>query len=244
MIVGKANIICWFEELNVPYWALFYKGKTESGNPVKRSNQADNVVPADAIAELTKTLGYLDRGQYTIMAGEKANLAIRGNYRVDFEIPYQDTHSAGNFPALPAIAGIPQTVEEMESFADKRAQKMLEKFKLEQKIEALEMENRELKQDNKELEEKASSASNKIMNAISGIGLDKILGAFMNKPIPVISGIPHAQGPEENDQAAERIAKALEVFEKYDPDFVNTLEKMAAKIESNPSVIGTLKMML
>lgn len=245
MIVGKQNIIYWFESLNVPYWVLFPKGKVESGNPIAKSNDQDNATVADAIELLKNTLNLQSRGQFTLIAAGKSNVTSRGGFRTDFEIP-----SAEGAPQQttqePGIYGMPKSIGELDELTSKRAANMVETVKLEMKVERLQDQIKELEKENKELARQADAGSNKFWEAVNGIGLEKIIGAFVKQPqaapAPAVTGV---EAPPENDvEYFNRVQHVLEVFQEHDPDWLDTLEKMASKIEKDPSVIKMFKKFL
>lgn len=246
MILGKQNIIAWFESLDVPYWVLFAKGKVESGNPISKSDDRDNATVNNAIDHLRKILDLQSRGQFTLIASPKNNVTSRGGFRQDFEINGPETSTTSS--ANPGIFGMPQSIGELDELTNQRAQKMIESVKLEMQLQKLQDENEVLKKENKELEKEADKGANKFWEAINGIGLDKIIGAFMTKgpqAAPAVTGVPPIAEPLENDHGyALRLSKVISIFQEADPDWLDTLEKMANKIQSDPSVIKMFKKFL
>lgn len=243
MIVGKTNIIAWFESLNVPYWVLFAKGKVESGNQIARSNDTDSATITDSIAELKKILDLQNRGQFTLIAASKSTVTARGGFREDFEIPASESYQQQQPNS--AIAGYPQSLEELDRMADQRAQRFAKEIKLEMQIERLQEKLEELQKENKELEKEADKGSNRFWDAINGIGVNNIIGMFMPKQAPAVAGIPTTNEIPENDNGyATRLGNVIAIFQANDPDWLDTLEKMAAKIKSDPSVIKMFKKFL
>lgn len=243
MIVGKQNIISWFESLNVPYWVLFAKGKVESGNQIARSNDTDSATVADSLADLKKILDLQSRGQFTLIAAGKPTVTARGGFREDFEIPSSESYQQSS--SQPMIAGYPQSLEELDRMADVRAQRFAKEMKLEMQIERLQEKLEELQKENKELEKEADKGSNRLWDAINGIGVEKIIGLFMPKQLPNVAGIPQTnEVPENDNNYATRLGNVIAIFQANDPDWLDTLEKMAAKIKSDPSVIKMFKKFL
>lgn len=243
MIVGKQNIISWFESLHVPYWALFAKGKVETGNPIGRSDDRDSATETDAVESLRKLLDLQNRGQFTLIAAPKPNVAVRGGFRTDFEI----TSPEGAITPQTAISisGMPQSIGELDALTQQRANQMIENVKLEMKVQKLQDENEELKKENRELEKEAGKGSNKFWEAINGIGVNNIIAAFMKPAAPAVTGVPHVAEPPENDQQyASRLSNVIAIFQDADPDWLETLERMAAKIKADPSVIKMFKKFL
>lgn len=243
MIVGKQNIISWFESLHVPYWSLFSKGKVDTGNPIGKSDDRDNVTETEAVESLRKLLDILSRGQFTLIASDKSRVATRGGFRADFEIisPEGAMVTQSNYQ----ISGMPQSIQELDSLTQQRAQQLTENMKLEMKLERLKEENEELKEENKALEKEASKGSNRFWEAINGIGVQNIIAAFATKSAPAVTGVPHVADPPENDvQYAQRLSTVISIFQEADPDWLGTLEKMAMKIKQDPSVIKMFKKFL
>jgi hypothetical protein len=86
-------------------------------------------------------------------------------------------------------------------------------------------------------QEKKESAVEKFLgNLIEGGHLQNIIGAIMtksNQPKPgVVSGV------------SETLAETMAKFSKFDPDYQNTLKKMAEYLEKNPGQLGAIKMVI
>src|SRR5687767_10990731 len=102
MIEGRKNIAAWFEQTGKPYWIIYQKGKVESGNPSFRSDEREGVTNSDAITELKRVLQIISRGQYTIIASDKAQITAKGTFREEFEISISESQESA------ALSGIPQ----------------------------------------------------------------------------------------------------------------------------------------
>lgn len=253
MIVGKQNIIAWFESLNVPFWVLFAKGTVDKGNPIgqnsekKKDADSASVNITDSLEELKRLLDLQNRGQFTLIAADKPNVTVRGGFRADFEIPSSEANTAAPILAPNiGIGGMPQSIGELDDLTTKRAAQMVENVKLEMKLQKALDENAELKKENKELEKESAKGINRFWDAINGIGVDKIISAFMTKaPVPQVTGIQETAAPPENDvEYANRIGNVLRIFQENDPDWIDTLERMAYKIQADPSVIKMFKKFL
>jgi hypothetical protein len=117
-------------------------------------------------------------------------------------------------------------------FSMMERQKQIE-LQMMQKQQELQMELLEIKlSDNKQdsLIEKILSAP-----AIQSILASKLLGGGSTP-----AKAPKISGPS-TDSDSDRLAGILDKFASLDPDYINTLEKMAAAVEENPSILPALK---
>lgn len=64
-------------------------------------------------------------------------------------------------------------------------------------------------------------------------------GLFGNKN--AISGPPSVPAANNSASASERLKNTLDRFAALDPDYLSTLEKMAAKCEADPNILPVLK---
>jgi hypothetical protein len=70
--------------------------------------------------------------------------------------------------------------------------------------------------------------------AIQSLLANKFLGGSAVAKAPKISGSP-------TESNSDRLAGVLDKFAALDPDYINTLEKMAAAVEENPTILTALK---
>src|SRR5690242_6518805 len=166
MIVGRQNIISWYQTLQVPYWSLYYKGKVDSGNPVYRSSTESNATVTDSVTQLRDALDLLARGAYTLIAHDKEKTSSRGGFRVDFELPSPADPAGVPLPAA-TISGMPQSLDELDKFAESRAERVVKQVKMEMQLEKLQEQNEELRKENKELQKAADSGNSRFWEAIN-----------------------------------------------------------------------------
>jgi len=247
MIIGKSNILEWFDSLGVPYWALYARSKVDSGNPIARSSQQENMTSADASAELRKALDLQARGQFMLLASDNPKIATRGGFRVEFEIPSSEGAAVGSVPQAFPATGLPTSIGELDELTTRRANQQLEAFRLQVLNDQLREKNSDLEKKVKDLEKEGSTGAGRLWDAINGIGIDKILAVFTGSRMaaPAVTGVQDVAAPPENDMAyAERLGNVIKIFQDNDPDWLETLELMANKIQKDPSIIKMFKKFL
>jgi hypothetical protein len=79
---------------------------------------------------------------------------------------------------------------------------------------------------------------------------NSILDKLLNNPMlqsfvagQLMKSTPAAKisGPSSSESKSDRLAGILNRFSAIDPDYINTLERMANKIEENPAILPALK---
>ena len=76
-----------------------------------------------------------------------------------------------------------------------------------------------------------------------------VAGFPEQQPAPPTAALNNEQAAEQtevilNDDENARLSHVIDVFSKIDPDWLTTLEKMADKLQSNPSLLPMFKSML
>jgi hypothetical protein len=76
--------------------------------------------------------------------------------------------------------------------------------------------------------------------------LDKLLNnpmlqSFVAGQLMKSAPAPKISGPSSSESKSDRLAGILDRFSAIDPDYINTLERMANKIEENPAILPALK---
>lgn len=255
MIVGKRNILAWFaSKEEFPYWALYAKGKTEGGQPIARMREIDGLSKGDGMDELSKTINLIDRGAFTLTAMTAPKIVGKGSERTDFEL--ESKSGQNDFSAMQptVISGL--TVEDVAA----QVKRGIAEYVAETKLAALEKELAELKKEHAETLKSADDPFNRIAGIVAPY-LPQLLGMSQH----AVAGIPKPNEPqyfeplnntilpnenitEENQELTEsesqRVSEALGVFAECDSDWITTLEKMAAKLKSQPSMLTMLKSFL
>lgn len=251
MIEGRKNVSAWFEQTGKPYWIIYHKGKVESGNPSYRSDEREGVTNTDALGELKKILQIIGRGAYTIIASDKAQITAKGTYREDFEISVTESQDSAAVSGVASGAAVTTgfTMEDVKKAAQEASREAVESYKRERELEDLRKENAELKKDVKELEKAKNDPWNKVMTAIAPHA-EPIISGFMGRPTAQVAGLPANDKLEDNNaleetdltpEQVEQLSYVCSVFAKHDPDWLNTLNKMADKLEENPQLLNMIK---
>lgn len=262
MIVGKDNVIAWFDSLpvEVKSWSLYHRNKTETGNPINKIVQGkDDGTKSFAREHLIKNLDIQANGQFTLVCASDTS-AAKGKYITDFELTAVNT--GGNLYTAPQAAnmgGIPDgyvSKNEISGMIEEGVKKAMQERELQElKAKVIFLEKRE-----KELEKETSEPMNVFLGAI-GPYIPQLMGAV----IPKVAGIPEPgtipqheftnqlemetmqneiQGIDLTDDQHQRLEKVVGIFSNASPEWLEVLEKMAAKVQKNPNVISTFKMFL
>ncbi|MEO5681457.1 MAG: hypothetical protein ABIQ88_02385 [Chitinophagaceae bacterium] len=253
MILGNDHIIKWFTGTGNPYWLAYHKtGGIASGQYAFKSSDAENNTNNSAMEELRKWLGLcVDGSEYILVSSPTPKLTSKGYQQELFEVRSNMPHSQ-QVGMLPAVSGITQ------DDVTRQISQALASYKREQELNDLKTKVKELTADNKELKRSIDDPMNRVIKAIEPYSGQVIAGIF-GKPAQV-AGFPQSHaGPE--DQPADEVGilepetalseeqrDALQNFvtalSTNDPDWVNTLNRMADKINHSPAVIAMLKTVL
>jgi hypothetical protein len=250
MIAGKNKIIQWFEHTGMAYWKVYDHGKTDTGVYKFRSNEAEGITHSAAVAELEKSLGLISYGKYTIVAQAVAGkMPSRGFMKEDFEISISDGQAGGTQPVLSGMhEGYVSKTDVQQQITD-----ALDQYKNNQERETLRKENTDLKK------QVAEHEKNDPWARLAGIAAD-IIPMYKDKIIAQVAGIPqelpHQPAPtlgqgdavetiDLSPEDQERLSIACGAFAEAAPDeWLEILEKMAAKVRSTPGILNTLKSFL
>lgn len=239
-IIGIDRITNFVQDRKCPYWVIYDSDKTAASSSQGRKTIADNLGYDDETTDnaVRRLRAFLNDFQETGFVGylwckEKAN-ATSGGYYTAVKIS-----STINQP----IAGIgaiqPQSVIDVQA----EIAKALEAFKTQQRIEALEKENKELRAlANQE------TAVDRVVTRIEPFLEPMIKGIFstgapVTKEIPMLAGTEKKQDAGSNsssDNEATKIAmEALEVLADGDEELHLKLQKLAEMKKNNPQMYET-----
>lgn len=243
MLDGRKNIVAWFELTNMPYWIIYQRGKTESGNPSFRSDEREGVTAIDAADQLKKTLNIIGRGQYSIIASAVPKVTAKGTFREEFEISINENAPAA---APAAINGPVLSTEDVAA----QVRAGIEEYKRTVEMENLRKKVADLEKEKAELEKRVTDPLNRIAGVLEPYAPSIVQQLFPQRA--QVAGIPPAdsrvddvQAPAETidltDEQNERLSNALSVFAQHDADWLRTLERMAAKLQTNPQLISMIK---
>lgn len=247
MITGKDNILKWFENSDKGFWMIYQYGKSDSSAIVAQSTRDEAAASAkNAYSELRETLRLLN-GRYTLAACAKNTRQPREDWREDIEISKAETTAVAPMQAVSGIS--PDDVT-------KQINDAILKYKTEQELIQLKKENDQLKKDLRIAEKESSEPLNRI-GQLAMQYMPMFLGA-MPPPPPQqertanVAGLSaeHIYNPNNEtvdeliltEQENERLSKCVDVFAAAAPgEWLDLLEKLAAKLQANPQMIGMLK---
>lgn len=240
MIQGKNAITSYFESVHQPYYAIFYKGQVEKGNPIFRNDkeeESQGIDFTDGLSSFKSNLDLLGYGNYSLIISDKKNVTQRGGNRVDFKIEMEGPHSQqmGGISAIGAVT-MDQVEERANIIADKRFRELMDKKELEDTRAKL----KETERDLKEAREASSAPLNKFLGALSPHAETIISGIFPSKNSrisqTVISGVaPDEIADGETNKLFEDFATAL--CQLRPNDWKPVLIKLTAAMKNEPEKI-------
>lgn len=236
MIYGKKNILAWFESTKFPYWTIYQQGKTDSGNFVAKSDESETATARAALEDLTHRIGWLN-GKYTIVASGVPKNVSKGTFREDFSISMTEENQATQQPApVHHISGIaPDEMEKRIAAAVDAAMTKKELADLKVLVKEQEKEIKTLT-DNGPMATIAGLAKEYAPVVIPHLfpaagATAKVAGLQADQPDQVEDG--------NEDQA--RLVNIVNIMESIDPDWLVKLEKLAFKLQANPSMWGMVQ---
>jgi hypothetical protein len=243
MVRGTSDIVTWFQNTNMPYWRIYPQKNIAGGNIVMQSRQEDGQSAGDALEDLKQKLRSINRGSFTMAAFPEPNkLPTKGYHYTDIEIPANEAQQA----IIAGPVGLTQEDVNRQITAALTAHtEKLEKQQLEKKLAELEKENKELKKS-------VDEPWNKVIGALAPHAEKLIPGYFHHQ---AVAGLPAPdkqpvdnkieEKPEEtvnlNEEQQEAVSDFLAVLMESDPEWLDTLRRLAKKIKENPSMISMVK---
>jgi hypothetical protein len=103
-------------------------------------------------------------------------------------------------------------------------------FQMMEKQKSLELEMLEMRL--------AANQDNSILDKLLN---NPMLQSFVAGQLMKSAPAPKISGPSSSESKSDRLAGILDRFSAIDPDYINTLERMANKIEENPAILPALK---
>jgi len=233
MIYGKKNILAWFESTKFPYWTIYHQGNTTSGNFVAKSDESETATAAAALEDLTHRIGWLN-GKYTIVASGVPKNVSKGTFREDFSISMsEENQTTQQLAPVQQISGI--APDEME----KRIAAAVDAAMTKKELADLKVLVKEQEKEIKTL------TDNGPMATIAGLAkeyapvviphLFPAAGATAK-----VAGLP-ADEQEDDNQDQARLVNIVNIMESIDPDWLVKLEKLAFKLQANPSMWGMVQ---
>jgi hypothetical protein len=204
MIVGKQQITEYFQDSQKPYFAIFNKGKIDSGNAIRRNDKEekeyDFTAGLEAFEKILSLLGY---GEYILLLNAEKDASKKGRLEMAFKIPMnegKETDSQNNNIAGIVSTGI--TKEDAEKIADERFYKL-----------KMEDENKDLKTklavSEKEVKDLQGQVSKPMSDLIGAVvpHIPQLLGSFFGSaqaavaaPLVISGATPTSTGIGDEDR--------------------------------------------
>ena len=253
MITGRQNVIQYAQSLpdkdgqNYAYWKIYQLGRSGGGNPSYMAPQHEGLTKMESIQSLQNVLSIIGWGKYSISFSTDSGKTPKGSFTEEFEIPVAEPMNM-----QPGIYGPPQpAVQGMsKDEAKEMATDMFNQLMLKQKADDLDKKVKELEKENKELQASVDGPLNQFMGYLAP-HIGSILKPQQAAAAPMASigtldvahePVPAATQDEMEEQLGARIVAVLDrVKEHFETDPVEFLEKLVAKLEENPSMVGLVK---
>lgn len=241
MITGKDNILKWFAKSGEPGWKIYHYGKSDASATVAQCPQG--LDHNQAYNELSDALTILS-GRYNIATcNSDGKRSPRNDWKEEFEVSKEDRSVAASVGAVaPVITGVaPDEVS-------KQIQAALHQYKTDEELKTLRAKVAELEKENRELEKATSDP----FNQIAGI-LVPMLPGLLGKAQTQVAGVPpggnvsynhvqqHAETNDSSNDETERLGRVVAVLQNATPEWLELLEKIAAKVQADPGFINMAK---
>lgn len=255
MIYGKQNIKQWFEMQGKPYFSIFRKGATESGNFVFTNRDKENEDITSATVFLDRCLSLLGSGDFFIFCNKDQSASSKGRSETFFSISLNEagpvTLQQNTQPAIngfDAMANHERIAAEADKIATKKFEDLMTQYELKKAKEQI----AELQRDNKELQQKVSEPWNKVIETVHPyIGSIVEQMGFKRAPLP-ISGIEHDNhvdehtetiaAPQMSQDEQQRMNETVHSFcealhAQYPDTWLTIIEKLTSTIKRDPAKI-------
>ena len=249
MIQNVENVVKWLEVNNLEYWKVTLKDADNSN-----VFESDEAAFAANIKRFRDVMELCTGSRFYVKASEKKGIN-RGNF-------YEEFRNMPETPGLPQVNGLPQVQGVPVDEVERRISAAIEGLKKEQRMEALEAENKELKQDIKDMQTPINRMITKVEPYIGTI-LSSVISKFIPQaPQIQLAGIEqvetehvpsdesetvetqHIVSPEKNNEIETRLMAALEKWSAADPDFLSLIEAVAEMAHTKDPMYNMAKNML
>ena len=250
MIQNVENVVKWLEVNNLEYWKVTLKDADNSN-----VFESDEAPFATNIKRFRDVMELCTGSRFYVKASEKKGIN-RGNF-------YEEFRNMPETPGLPQVNGLPQVQGVPVDEVERRIAEAISGLKKEQRMEALEAENKELKQDIKDMQTPINRMITKVEPYIGTI-LSSVISKFIPQaPQIQLAGIErsdesetenvsesdsvetqHLMSPEKNNEIETRLMTALEKWSAADPDFLSLIEAVAEMAHTKDPMYNMAKNML
>lgn len=259
MIKGKNSVLSYFDQINeandrnVIHFAIFKKGKVETGNTIYRTPMVPDWSFEKAREALSRVLDLQQFGEFTLISNSDQKVSNRGRFEQDFSISTSDLPAVSGFPGGPVFT----SPEDIDKKIQDGVIAGIEKYKGEEERKRIEARLKELEKENKELKTSSESGWNKFLNVLSPY-LPNILeeqGLIKTR----VAGVPNSEAQpktnmeknstselteEQSEEINRRVTEAVgKIAEARPDDWLVLLEKVADLIQLKPSLGDKIDML-
>ena len=248
MISGRNNVLVWFKMQNKPYFSIFRKNESSSGNTVFNNRGRENETIETASAYLDQCLSLMHSGDFFIFCNDSAEKsASKGRAETFFTITVGESAPA-NVAVSVHNSNNNYSYETVLQKAEEIAAKQFEQLTAKRELDLLKQENAQLKKEIRERDNTIAKPWQKIAGDVSPY-IGSILEGmgFAKKTAPLaISGHAPSAKPEENtdldDAEVQRMNTAVNAFcealkNRYPNEWLSIIEKLTATINESPGKI-------
>jgi DNA-binding ferritin-like protein (Dps family) len=250
MIYGRRNLLEWFNTNEKPYFSIFRKNTTESGNTVFNNKSRENESMETAGAYLDKCLSLIHTGDYFIFCcKEMGSSTSKGRSETFFTVSASEAAQ----PPQHAVAGFGgMDYETMMNKASEQAEARFKNLMVQQELEQTNKRVAELIKENKELNAAAQKPWNKLMQEVHPY-IGSIVQQLCFKASPTmaaqlpVSGVPHDDVLEENNTAQtttteEIMSNQVNAFcdalaARYPDEWLNIIARLTTCLKNTPDKI-------
>ncbi|MEO5889736.1 MAG: hypothetical protein ABIQ31_05750 [Ferruginibacter sp.] len=250
MIHGRKNLLQWFKNAGKPYFSIFRKNNTESGNTVFNNKDRENETMETAAAYLEQCLSLISSGDFFIFTcKEMGSSTSKGRSETLFTLSMSET---ATLPAVAAI-GVVNPALDYETMMVKAGEIAETKFKqlmTEHELKTLQKQVGDLTKENKELQTNLQKPFNKLMQEvhpyIGSIAQQFGLKAAPGLQLPV-SGITEDETLENNtesltDTETDQMNNTVQAFcealqARYPDKWISIIAKITNTLQTSPAKI-------
>lgn len=245
MIHGRKNIIEWFKSNGKPYFSIFRKTNTDTGNTVFTNKEKEGETMETAAAYLEQCLSLIHSGDFFIFCWKEGGSTSKGRSETYF------TLSSGELAIVPQqqhmVAGFAD-YEKLAADSDRKAEEKFQSLMLQYEMKQLKEKAAALEKENKELNAAAAKPWNKIVGEIAPyIGnIAEQLGFKATAPIAqqlAVSGTPHDEHLHDNANEAEsKMSEVAQLFlealaQRYPDTWLTILQQLTSTLQTSPEKI-------
>lgn len=259
MIIGKNDIKEYFKKINKKYFAIYYRGKIETGSPIIKTENEETDVEK-TYNDFEDALSLLRAGEYSLVSNNTFKVSERGGNRIDFRITLEESMGSGiketTVPTAVNGIGGSYSMDDVINKAKVLAGEEFEKLMAKHDVERLKTEHAAMLKRAEEAEKKLEDPINRFIGALAPHSDKFVAGIFGTNSLPAaivpmtilpnqkISGVEHDERVVDNDEATEQTQQIFESFVAAlqvarPQDWLAILVKLTTVIQTDPDKFNT-----